>query len=176
LRDEIIKAAIDAIRIANVLRNNISTREWHWEYKPCETNYDPCNHHHNPCPDCNDENISYGFKTIICEWYKFFNCEEDCGCDDKQKTQKVEQQKQHSGGQNQDEYCNDDCRLDTFSFPICNDPYRKCIEKRFEKDDKCVKEVAGDLKEVNKAKESLQACKSSLEAAILAVDPKSRCK
>jgi hypothetical protein len=46
----------------------------------------------------------------------------------------------------------------------------------FKADEQSVKDLSDQLKEANKQKEALQACKSSLEKAIAEVDPKARCK
>lgn len=46
----------------------------------------------------------------------------------------------------------------------------------YKADEKSVKDLSAELKEANKQKESLQACKTSLEKAIAEVDPKARCK
>ena len=178
-RDEIIKAAVDAVRLSNLLRNNISTREWPFPYVPCETKYNPCSkeHCHPPCPDPHSSHVYYGFKTIICEWYRIFNCEECCFEDDNPVLPNHNQQvsPSHTPAR-KDGYCDDSCHLETFTFPICNNDYKNCIKEKFDKDDKAVKKLSEHLKEVNKAKEALQACKTSLDAAIKAVDPAGRCK
>ncbi len=180
-RDDIIKTAVDAVRLSNLLRNNISTREWPFAYIPCSktSNYDPCAKEHNPpCPDAGNTAVHYGFKTVICEWYRLFHCEEKC-CDDentsvpdhnKQLSEKNEPMKK------QGSYCDDNCELETFSFPICNDEYKDCVSERFNKDNKKVKKLSEELKEVNKEKEALQACKNSLDAAIKEVNPIERCR
>lgn len=178
-RDDIIKAAVDAVRLSNLLRNNISTREWPFnEYIPCQTTYDPCSkEHHPPCPDPNSNHVHYGFKTIICEWFRLFNCEEKC-CDDENPVQPRHNQQISASNTpaKQVGYCDDDCELETFTFPICNNEYKECINEKFVKDDKEVKKLSEELKEVNKEKEALQACKSSLDAAIKEVNPTDRCK
>jgi hypothetical protein len=124
LRDDILKAAVEAVRLSNILRNEISTREFPWEYIPCETKYDPCSHHHKPCPDYNEDHVYYGYKTIVCEWYKFFRCEEPCETNGDQQGQK-RNQKPNEGpmNTNKDDCCEEN-PLETFSFPICNDSYR----------------------------------------------------
>ena len=175
-RDDIIKAAVMAVQLSNLLRNDISTREWPVAYVPCE--YDPCSKDQPPCPDPNSPHTHYGFKTIICEWHKFFNCDEACIDDTTPQTPNHNQQvssgntpAKQSGG-----CCDDNCELETFSFPICNNEYKYCIKERYDKDDKKVKKLAEELKEVNKEKEALQACKNSLDAAIKEVNPADRCK
>lgn len=176
LKEDIFKTVIDAVRLSNLLRNDISTRDFPFEYIPCKTNYDPCHHHHKPCPDCNDEEISYGFKTIICEWYRFFNCEEPCECDDKNNQgQKVKPKTNNGPATQGKDDCSNDCYLETFSFPICNDGYRLCIKERYDRDDQSVKDLQKEKKEVDKAAAALLACQSSLDAAKKAVDPKARC-
>jgi hypothetical protein len=180
-RDDIIKAAVDAVRLSNLLRNNISTREWPFPYIPCSktTIYDPCSkEHRSPCPDPDSPHTHYGFKTIICEWYRLFHCEEKCCGDEDAEPPNHNQQVsvKNMPAKQQTGYCDDSCELETFSFPICNDEYKDCIKERFTKDDKSVKSLSEELKEVNKEKEALLACKSSLDAAIKEVNPADRCK
>ncbi|HLA54085.1 MAG TPA: hypothetical protein VK618_12290 [Flavitalea sp.] len=177
-RDDIIKAAIDTVRLSNLLRNNISTREWPFQYIPCETNYNPCTpeHRHPPCPRPDSTHVHYGFKTIICEWHRLLNCDEDCIKEDECETPNHNQQVSAERAAGQGANCDDSCDLETFTFPICNDSYKNLIKEKFKKDDRKVKELSEERKEVNKQKESLQACKSSLDAAIKEVNPTDRCK
>jgi hypothetical protein len=180
-RDDIIKAAVDTVRLSNLLRNNISTREWPFPYIPCSktTLYDPCSKEHQPaCPDPDSPNVHYGFKTIICEWYRLFHCEEKCCEDENTAVPNHNQQvsERNEPAKKQGGCCDDNCELETFRFPICNDEYKDCVNARFSKDNKNVKALSEELKEVNKEKEALQACKNSLDQAILAVDPTARCK
>ena len=175
MRDDIIKAAVDTVRLANLLRNNISTREWPYEYIPCKTKYDPCCDDQPACPDPNSHHPHYGFKTVICEWHQFFNCNDSCDCDDDiTKTSSTPNHNQQvsvtpaKGGHTpeQNNFCNESCELETFSFPICNNEYKNCITLRYKEDDAKVKEVQGKLEKAIKEREALQACKNSLDAAI----------
>jgi hypothetical protein len=169
-RDEIIKLIVEAIKLSNLIRNNISTKENDNQYKPCEPGK-PCN--------CDAEAESYyGFKAIICEWYCSFKCEEACvPCAQEGNTPTQQKQKQGITNSIKDACPPETCELEpTFEFPICNDSYKCCVEDMFKADEKSVKELSDQLKEANKKKESLQACKTSLEKAIAEVDPKARCK
>jgi hypothetical protein len=166
-RDEIIKMIVEAIKLSNLIRNNISTKENDDNYKPCEPGK-PCN--------CEGTDSYYGFKTIICEWYCSFKCDDECvPC----ATEGTPQQsaKYSKGGGIKDSNPTETCELEpTFDFPICNDEYKCRVEGMYKADEKTVKELSDKLKEANKQKESLQACKTSLEKAIAEVDPKARCK
>jgi hypothetical protein len=61
-------------------------------------------------------------------------------------------------------------------FPICKDPYYKCVDDQYLADKKAAEDLAKELLKETKKKESLLACKQSLESAIKEVDPKLRCK
>ena len=185
MRDDIIKAAVDTVRLGNLLRNNMSTREWPYEYIPCKTKYDPCCDDQPACPSPHSHHPHYGFKTVICEWYYFFNCDKSCDCDDSNTTATPNHNQQVSlsntsgkGGHTTDQnsFCDESCELETFSFPICNNDYKNCITKRYNEDDATVKEVEKQLEKAIKSKEALQACKNSLDAAIKEVSPTDRCK
>jgi hypothetical protein len=65
--------------------------------------------------------------------------------------------------------------LPTFDFPICNNSYKACVEKWLAADEAEYTDLTGKLKDANKEKEALTACKNSLVKAIKAVDPKTRC-
>lgn len=167
-RDEIIKMIVEAIKLSNLIRNHISTKENDGNFKPCEPGK-PCN--------CEEGGISYyGFKTIICEWYCSFECDEECvPCAEGGTTAKP-QQKQ-VGSNIKEANPPETCELEpAFDFPICNDEYKCRVENMYKDDEKSVKDLADQLKEANKQKEALQACKTSLEKAIAEVDPKARCK
>jgi hypothetical protein len=195
-REDILKAVVEAIKLSNLIRNNISTRQ-------CPPkDYDPCKVEEPLCPVC-DENTEekdryYGFKTVICEWHNYFHCEVKCIEPDpcppsepptQQEPPKSQDQRRAYANQgnspqpgpNQSDQLNCDepviCELEPFFvFPICNDDYRKNIEKWIKWDEKCVKIFSDQLKEKLKEKESLEACKDSLEKAIKEVDPRERCK
>jgi hypothetical protein len=167
-RDEIIKAVIEALRLANLILDNISTQD-------CPKDYDPCDDKNKPC-NCNEtDKVYYGFKTIICEWYCAFECDEPCKPCGEGKNQ--QQQKHSNGGQQESKPCGDECELvPVFEFPICNNKYKCDLEECYKKAEEDAKKFAEDLKNANKQKEALLACKQSLEKAIIEVDPKNRCK
>lgn len=171
-RDEIIKAVIEAIKLANLLRNNIYTLECPGD----KDGYDPCKPGENPC-DCktDDKTISeYGFKTIICEWYCAFKCDEPCPepdpCADQQQRPQV------TSAQTSSDPCEVDCELHpVIEFPICKDTYKICVNEWYREDDKTVRDLSNTLNQKNKTKEGLLACKQSLDKAIAEANPKNRC-
>lgn len=112
-----------------------------------------------------------GLEHVICIWHKALRCDKQCDdCADKQRQEYTEQ--------SETLLCKDGwCELKPIlSFPICLDPYFVCVKNKYEADDKEVKRLFTDLVKKDKRKESLLACKQSLENAIKEVDPKSRCK
>lgn len=114
-------------------------------------------------------NENYGLHMVIGEWQITFNCEEECREDGEASCR-------YGRGDSEEEEEQNKCRLaPRLMFPICNDPYYEEIKEKYEADKKSVTELAQDLIVLNKKKESLLACKSSLEAAIKEVDPKIRC-
>lgn len=115
----------------------------------------------------------YGLDMVIEEWQITFNCDEECG-EGGEASCRYDQDDSEED-EEEDEKQNE-CRLvPGLKFPICNDPYYEKIKERYEADKECAAELAKDLNELNKKKESLLACKRSLEAAIKEVDPKIRC-
>lgn len=176
-RDEIIKAILEAIKISNLIRNNISTRDCPDKNCPPKeggTPYDPCKES-NGCDCKNDGPSYYGFKTIICEWYCAFECDDDCKPGDDPCKDQTPQSK--PAPVNECDPCADEeCDLEPqFGFPICKNTYKCCIKKRYEFDEQYVRTLSEELVEARKKKEALKACKDSLDQAILVVDPKSRC-
>ncbi|MFT3910800.1 MAG: hypothetical protein QM737_15390 [Ferruginibacter sp.] len=169
-RDEIIKAIVAAIHISNIIRNNMSTQDCPKDYNPCDKNHKPCN-----C-NCAPEHIYYGFKTIICEWYCAFECDEKCvPCEE------LNEQQRRRHGNEEGPYklnlCSDHCDLKPiFEFPICNNTYKCELEKCFKKSEEEVKCTAKNLNDANKDRDALAACQASLQKAIDEVDPKTRCK
>jgi len=187
-RDDLIVGILEAIKIASLIRSNIST-------KCCpspddKTNpYNPCNPTDELCPDCDEKtgkNRYYGVKTVICEWYKEFNCKTDCtppdpckDCDEKNKQSQDQDQQNQPPILVTDETADDKkncCLTPYFNFPICNDNYKKLVDQWVKYDEDQVTKLGATLMEENKKKESLQACKDSLTKAIDQVDPKERCK
>jgi len=169
-RDAIIVAIINALKIAYQIEDNISTRDC-----PCDdTPYDPCNPG-LPC-NCDDTTgtVVYGFKTIICEWFCDFGCDQECvPCDDNQKPPASKSTGTGSSGSDCPE---GPCELEpVLDLPICNDPYSCCVQKWYDADDQKVKQLSIKLRDANKQKEALQACKQSLITAIQQVDPSTRC-
>jgi len=171
-RDEIITALIAAIKLANLIRNNIYTQDCPPDnYNPCADQNPPCN-----CNESTDTVSSYGFKTIICEWYCSFKCDEKCPEPDpcKEKDQPMAQMKQQQNTST--DPCEVGCEPEpTISFPICKDNYRICVEKWYRADDTAVKQLGEDLNTRKKNKEALLACKNSLDAAIAEAKPANRC-
>ena len=174
-RDDIIKFIVDAIRISNLIRNNISTlecpRDKNNAYKPCDPNPKPC--------QSVDGVVYYGFKTIICEWYNAFKCDVECEGENQNgqtQTGQGQTQTQTIAGKIQGTPP-EECSLEpAFEFPLCNDNYRKTIYSRYEDDIKKVNKLTKDLNDANKEKEALLACKNGLDKAIKEADPKERCK
>ena len=112
----------------------------------------------------------YGYIKLIEEWYEALNCDENCGCPEDERRSKTSQG-------NSDDNCEDECELKPMiSFPICNDDYYNELFEKLKKDETTVDSLKVSLREKNKEKEGLLACKQSLDAAIKEVDPKNRCK
>ncbi|HTE22909.1 hypothetical protein [Flavitalea sp.] len=179
-RAALITAIVEAIRLAQLIRNNISTQSCPRD----DDSYNPCDPNRKPC-DCNEAKPRYGFKTIICEWYCAFECWDDCkdanvDCKDEDETKPPV--KQQGYGQQEQKPSNDPCEQEkcdltpTIGFPICRDGYKGKIKKMLDKDEKCVPELSKKLNDAKKEKELLTACKVSLENAIKEVNPKDRCK
>jgi hypothetical protein len=174
-RDEIMKNIVDAVVIANLIASTVSTRDVHSTTDPV---FDPCNRPSSPCTPLNE--IVYGFKTIICEWYNYFACDAaPCpppGTGTKSPTQNPSQQATATpvgqsttgaGG----------CELSpTFEFPICANPYRDCVQKWVDADAAKITQLAGELSDAQIRAQGLQACITSLTNAIKAVNPSDRCK
>jgi hypothetical protein len=179
IRDDIIKSILDALRIANLITNNISTRD-------CSNtdSYDPCVPEQKPCPNQDESGMEYyGFKAVIMEWYYSFACDVECDGSQNQNQNQNQNQSyampkiQQGGSTQQDECDYGDCELlPTFDFPICNNSYKNCVQKWLDADEKTITDLTTELQKAKKQKEALLACKNSLTKAIAAVDPKERCK
>jgi len=177
-RDELVKAVIEAIRLAQLLRNGISTHNC-----PCKddnTNYDPCKP--GKICDCNGGADYYGFKTIICDWYCEFHCEnggKPCADDDDDTKPNKNQNATTTTQDNSSDPCKQEvCHLKPcFDLPLCNNnKYKEMIDGLYKKDSDCVTKLTDQLRDKNKEKEALEACKKSLESAIKEVNPRERCK
>ncbi len=168
-RDEIIKALIEAIKLSNLIRNNMSTQDCPEGYRPCDENRKPCN-----CGS-NGGAVYYGFKTIICEWFCAFGCDEDCIPWEQAANQRPPE-KHEQQNPNEIRICSNHCELvPVFDLPICNNPYKWELKRCYEKAAEAVKKCEEELKDANKDKEALAACKLGLEKAIAEVNPKARC-
>ncbi len=167
LRDDIIKNIVAAVKIANLIRNNISTKDCNYEgFAPCPP---------SPTP-CAGDDIFYGFKTVICEWYKAFACDVPCVDTGTTATSNTNTQPTTQTNTIQDDCGDENCELlPTFDFPICNNSYKACVQKWLAADETQYTDLTAQLQEANKQKEALTACKNSLVKAIKAVDPKTRC-
>ena len=170
LRDDIIVNIITAIKISNLIRNSISTKDCNYD------SYDPCADDPTPCAD--GENSYYGFKTVICEWYNAFACDVPCNDSSATTTQgpPTAAVMKQSEDTTTDDCGDDNCELiPTFDFPICNNTYKDGVQKWLTADETMYADLVGQLQKANKQKEALTACKNSLDKAIKAVDPKLRC-
>lgn len=169
LRDDIIKNIVAAVKISKLISNNISTKD-------CNDNFNPCAQDPKPCAG---EDIFYGFKTVICEWYKAFACDVPCAENGNGNTStdtEAQAKTQTDINTIQDDCGDTDCQLiPTFDFPICNNSYKACVQKWLAADETTYTDLTAQLQAANKEKEALTACKNSLVKAIKAVDPKTRC-
>jgi hypothetical protein len=168
-RDEIIIAIVDAVKISNLIRNSISTQD-------CPKDYNPCGDKKACNCDCAPGDVYYGFKTIICEWYCDFKCDEPCGPVNNPKQQTTNNSVQNNPISTNLNFCAANCELEpVFEFPFCNNPYKSELEECYKTSDTEASEAAESLMQANKSKEALWACKQSLEKAIAEVNPKNRC-
>jgi hypothetical protein len=170
LRDDIIKSIVDAVRLSNLIRNNISTKD-------CPSpgdNYSPCPPNDEPCGSVEGE-AYYGFKTIICEWYNAFAC--DVKCSDEPAPQSHGKWGRPGPAQQTAQPASEECVLEpTFDFPICNNTFKSEVEGWLQSDESLIKDLTDKLNKVKIDKETLLACKTSLDSAIKATDPALRCK
>jgi hypothetical protein len=123
---------------------------------------------------------AFGLTTVITEWKDAFNCEVTCD-DTTDPCPPSPAQKGHNTGQavqqEQVSSCLGPCDLEpVLQFPICKDPYYKCVDDQYKADKKTAEDLAKELLKETKKKEALLSCKQSLESAIKEVDPKIRCK
>lgn len=146
-RDELIKMLMEVIQIAWRINKNID--------------------------------VDFGFTTVITEWQTAINCA--VGCDDEgdpcPPPAGAKAKSHASAAEPQEDSCLGACDLvPIFQFPICKDPYYKCVDDQYIADKKEAEDLGKQLLTENKKKEGLLACKTSLESAIKEVDPKNRCK
>lgn len=168
-RDDIIKSIVTAVKLATLIRNGISTRDCDDEDHP----YKPCDQDTTPCASLGDA-VYYGFKAIICEWYNEFACETPCS--DSKGTPSQSGNKQAGGMAPQHDH-NPDCELKpVFDFPICNNRFRSDVLSWVDADNATLATLLVDLNKSKAKQQSLLACKNSLDQAIKAVDPATRCK
>jgi hypothetical protein len=112
----------------------------------------------------------YGLHQVVLEWKSILNCDAKCGSSTEAADPCKEPEK------NLDEKLNK-CRLSPIlTLPVCNDAYYIWVKKQYDADVAEANALADQLVEVNKKKESLAACKASLESAIKEVNPKDLCK
>lgn len=131
------------------------------------------------CRINNNIEEDYGLITVVKEWKSIFRCYISC-IDDNNPCNDNDEDEEENDNRHQEEEeanCLGSCKLDpVFIFPVCKDPYYKCLNEMYEADKSKAEELVKDLLKENKKKESLLACKLSLEAAIKEVDPKILCK
>lgn len=167
LRDDISKNIVIAVKLVHQIANNIATRD-------CNEKFIPCNKDPKPC--VGDE-VYYGFKTVICEWYNSFSCI-PCKEDGNGNSTSANSATAASSNTNvvQGDCSPDSCDLlPTLDFPICSPSYKDCVQKWLDKVNNDYTGLTTKLQNANKQKEALIACKNSLAKAIKAVDPKTRC-
>lgn len=167
LRDDISKNIVASVKLVHQIANNIATRD-------CNETFDPCAKDQKPCAG---EEVYYGFKTVICEWYNSFSCL-PCNDDNQSSpaTSGTASATQTNAGVIQSDCGEKDCTLlPTLDFPVCSPSYKDCVQKWFDELNQDYTTLTGNLQNVNKQKEALTACKTSLVKAIKAVDPKTRC-
>jgi hypothetical protein len=174
-RDALVAQAIEAIKLANLIIDAVTSKDCTCDFKPCDGNY-------QPFKTPNDGKHYYGLKTIITSWYNVLGCASGCPGDNVPAVATPNQfKKPGTQPSAEEDNCGPDngdggCELTPLlSFPICADSYRASVQSLFDKDDKALVTLSKKLKEANKDKEALDACKSSLTNAIAVVDPKSRC-
>ncbi len=148
-RDELIKALMIVIQLACRINKNIAE--------------------------------DYGLTVIISEWETGFNCTEGCGDEPAPPCPPATEQKANTASQPVTTPATPSCLgacdlVPILHFPICKDPYYACVDDQYKADKKAAEDLAKELLKENKKKESLLACKQSLESAIKETDPKARCK
>ncbi|MBC7947038.1 MAG: hypothetical protein H7Y42_04100 [Chitinophagaceae bacterium] len=192
-RDDLVKPVLDAIRLANLIRNSISTKKCPAPKDDKGKGYDPCEDD-ELCPDyCVEGGEYYGLKAVICAWYREFNCDLKCEPTidpklpkDQWKLKYKEREDARIKREEEKKKCDEkqdpppvDCVCElrpSFYFPVCNDVYKMQIERWLYNDESSINTLRENLLASLKKKEALQACKDSLAKAVKEVDPKDRCK
>ena len=122
----------------------------------------------------------YGLQTVVAEWKNSMNCDENCEPGSNTGDEKKKMQSNSGNGGikstgHSDEP--DECELrPILKMPVSKDPYYEEIRTKYDNDKAEADELASELLSLNSRKESLLACKQSLEAAIKEVNPIERNK
>lgn len=175
-KDDLIKLIVAAVKFAEVMRNSLNTA------KCLNDDYNACADDGPKCEIQKEGSYVYGFKSIICAWYKSLKCDEQCGSTSTGGGTNYNQgQQTYQGGGGTGggpiDPCEVSCELDPqFDLPFCNDPYKGCVQKWFDQDQKDIDQFTKDVAVLNKRKEGSLACKQSLTKAMEEADPKLRCK
>lgn len=171
-RDDVIKNIVLAIQLAALLRNGISTRDC----PDTGQSYNPCDPDQAPCADLS-ETANYGFKTVICEWYNAFACDTPCSDSDTNTPSQSSKSYTHHEGKDNETDSDTDCELvPTFDFPICSNSFKTDVQSWEDEDNITIATLTDQLNEAKMKQQTLLACKNSLDLAIKAVDPTTRCK
>jgi hypothetical protein len=110
----------------------------------------------------------YGLVYVIKEWRNILGCNEKCGTPTPSDPCLTPADKVDP---------NNPCRLlPVLHLPLCNDPHYAWVRAQYDIDVNKTKELGEQLVTINKEKESLSACQTSLETAIKEVNPKDLCK
>jgi hypothetical protein len=114
----------------------------------------------------------FGLQKVVEEWHTILNCDEEC--------------KDNSGtasagpcadGQSTTDESTGICVLKPIlTLPICNNAHYLWVNEKYQSDVGKADDLANQLIEVNKKKESLSACKNSLDTAIKEIDAQQICK
>jgi hypothetical protein len=178
-RDELVRLMVAAVKFAQVMRNNLNTADCPGD------DYDPC-HDEPTCEVPVEGSYAYGFKSVICEWQRSFQCDVQCGNGDNGgngETSYPDTANSYGPGQPTPpplppaDPCDEDCELiPQFSLPVCNDQYKECVDTWVADDTETLVRLRDDIIRLNKRKEGSLACKQTLTKAIEEADPKLRCK
>lgn len=172
-RDDVIKNIVIAIQLAALLRNGISTRDC-----PDDSGqpYNPCDPDQESCADMSGTTY-YGFKTVICEWYNAFACDTPCSDPATNTPSQSAKSYTNQGEKTHETDCDTKCELiPTFDFPICNNSFKADVKSWVDEDNITIATLTDKLNDAKMKQQSLLACKNSLDLAIKAVDPTTRCK